>query len=124
VVTRTVIIGTGLPDELTYLPLILKASATATGAETPALTQFELKVVAGAPGQVTGLSGDFQSGGLTSLAWQLNPAADQLLGYRVYRSSQAGFAFLRLADLPATATTYTDTGAACELLHLTLPVKN
>jgi hypothetical protein len=113
VTTQSVVIGTGVPDKLTYLPWIQKTGVATTAVELPALTDFELNIVPGAPDQILNLSGSFQAGGPTHLAWQSNPITNQILGYRVYRSLQGSSAFKRLADLPATVTSYTDTGITC-----------
>jgi hypothetical protein len=115
--TRTVIIGTGVPDKLTYLPLILKAGGGTTGTEAPPLPRYEPRLISGAPTQVTGFTGDYQPGESTHLAWSPNPAADQVLGYRVYRTPRDSLVFQRLAELPATATSYLDSQADCDTAY-------
>jgi PKD repeat protein len=117
VATKTIVIGTGVPDKLTYLPLILKLGGGTTGTEAPPLVLYKPRLIAGAPGQVTGLAGESTAGGPIQLAWQPNPASDEVSGYRVYRSPQGALAFGRLADLPATALTYTDTSATCGMIY-------
>jgi hypothetical protein len=118
VTTIPVVIGTGLPDKLTYLPLLLKGGTTATSVEEAAgQVKFEPRTVPGAPGQILGLVGASQPGGPTQLTWQPSPATDQVAGYRVYRAFQGNFIFKRLADLPAKATAYTDTEAACDAAY-------
>jgi len=73
-----------------------------------------LDVTPGSPAQVTGFWGDVQADtGATRLRWDPSPSEDAVLGYRVYRSSVESPGFQRLAEVPATVTSYTDEAATC-----------
>jgi PKD repeat protein len=104
IVTATVVVGSGVPEKLLYLPLIFKSSSDGTAVSA-----------LGRPAQVTGLSGSSQPGaGTTRLAWQPNDAAQALSGYRIYRRSRTTEGAFRLwATVPADVTTYTDHTTAC-----------
>jgi hypothetical protein len=117
VTTRSVVIGSGLPDKLTYLPFVEKGGTTATSVEAAGQVKFEPRTISGAPGQVLGLTGAFLPGSPTQLTWQPNPAPDQVAGYRVYRSLQGSAIFKRLADLPATVTAYSDREVVCDAAY-------
>jgi fibronectin type 3 domain-containing protein len=104
-VTATVIVsvGTGVPDKLIYLPLIMKSnSSNRTDSDVAAASQ------------VTGLQGINQiDHGLTQLAWQPNDATEQITGYRIYRSPASESDFTLLATVPGDMTDFTDHTAGC-----------
>ncbi|HMQ53413.1 MAG TPA: PKD domain-containing protein, partial [Anaerolineae bacterium] len=97
---QTLVVPPG-DEDLTYLPLLLKAEGT----DLTSLAHSD------SAAQVSGLQGRIEAG-QTILTWE--PAAGVVTAYRVYRSSRPGPAhFSPLAELPAGVTRYVDTGAAC-----------
>jgi PKD repeat protein len=111
-VTMTLSISAGSLGNEVYLPLIFKSgTGGVAGAVRPGTGGVTLDVAPHSPPQVTGLQGHVQAGG-TTLRWNPGPADATHVGYRIYRSSVKTPGFRRLAELPATVTTYTD-AAAC-----------
>ncbi len=90
-----------------YLPLVMKSAVT--GTTTAAIIP--------APGQVTGLRGSAR-GGQTTLVWTLNPPAEAVVGYRVYRGPRPGTgAFALIGTVAADVATYTDATAGCGYVY-------
>ena len=101
---QTLVVPPG-DEDLTYLPLLLKAEGT----DLTSLAHSD------SAAQVSGLQGRIEAG-QTILTWE--PAAGVVTAYRVYRSSRPGPAhFSPLAELPAGVTRYVDTGAACGYIY-------
>jgi len=114
VTTSVVVTGSGVTSNLTnttYLPLILKSGAGTTSLEVKASAPPAIVASEELP-QVTGLHGETTGNG-TALRW--NPAlpANASGGYRVYRSKIGTVAYRRLAELPASVTSFADPDTAC-----------
>jgi uncharacterized repeat protein (TIGR01451 family) len=105
--------GTAVSSLLTntvYLPLIQKGGLESTSLETGNI--LPLEITAGAPPQITGLQGQITPAGVM-LQWDPPASAAAVVGYRVYRSKIGAVAYQQIADLPASATTFTDSASTC-----------
>jgi hypothetical protein len=118
----TVVVGTGIFPELTFLPIIVKSGTGATS--LPPLTEAEenapllsLSFSPAAPGQVEGLRGKFANG-VTQLEWQASPPEEGVAGYRVYRTEAGQVRFRLLAEVSAGSAGYTDSEASCGRAYL------
>jgi len=118
VVTTTIVVGTGVPDSLVYLPLLFQSSSGST-AFGPTLGPPAQARRAGPVGQVAGLSGEARPGaGATHLAWKPKEGVEMVQGYRIYRRSRTeGRAFQLLATTPAGVHVYTDETAFCGYIY-------
>ncbi|RME71518.1 MAG: PKD domain-containing protein [Chloroflexi bacterium] len=113
-VTATVVVtgGSALSTYTVYLPLVQKNGGTAGTSLDTGTSLFPLEVKAGAPSQVTGLRGEAGPAG-TTLSWQAVSPPETVLGYRVYRAKIGVTAYERVADLPASVTSFTDDTVGC-----------
>lgn len=117
--TKQIKIGTGVPDKLVYLPLILKSGGAPTTITEPSGSILTLQTIPGAPSQVTGLRGDSQlDTGTTTLSWQPNPPEEGVRTYAIYRAATASPTFRRIAEVPGDVTSYTDESSGCGQMYL------
>jgi hypothetical protein len=100
-------VGTGVPPNEIYLPLISTSPTTSTQSVDTLL--IPLPAVDGRPIQVSSLQGETKANA-TTLTWHPtdNSEAEAIRGYRIYRAPLGTSAFELLAEVPADETEYSD----------------